>query len=106
MTVPVTIEIHDSEPDLDLDSCEYVAECSLALESGKLIIKGCTDPIDDASKLTIPESDYRLRMEHRNLNSISENRLEGDDNYTIKLWASSFKDEETLKQWSDSEDAR
>ena len=65
MTVPVFVEIHDSEPALDVDTCDHVAECSLEFESGKLVIRGCSDVFDDAPRFEITDGEHRLRMEHR-----------------------------------------
>ena len=99
MTVPIAVEIHDSEPELELETCDHVTECSLEFESGTLLIAGCSDVRDDAPRIKIDAGEYRVRMEHRSLGSVAH--LDGDDNYTIKLWASPMGDEITRKQWQD-----
>ena len=105
MTVPVAVEIHDTEPELDLDSCDHVAECSLEFETGTLLIAGCSDVRDDAPRFKTEAGEYRIRMEHRDLDSLSDDQLDGKDNYTIKIWADPIRDEVTLKQWADPHSA-
>jgi len=42
MTVPVEVELHDTEPTYNIDAWDHIAECSLDLPSGKLQIHECT----------------------------------------------------------------
>src|SRR3954468_10511696 len=42
MEVPVEVQIHDAEPLYDASQCHHIAECSLALPTGKLQVHEST----------------------------------------------------------------
>jgi len=86
MDVPVTIEIHDAEPSLSLDAWDQVAECDIAVPSGKLIVAGCTDYLRDAARISVPSGQYRARLLYAGLNTLSADGLDGADHYTVQLW--------------------
>ena len=47
--VPVTIEIHDGAPPLDIDAWDHVVEClESELGTPRLVVAGCTDYFPDA----------------------------------------------------------
>lgn len=86
--VPVTIEIHENEPVLELTSFSRVNECSLRIWSNKMTIAGCTDYLPEAARIDIEPSIYRVRILYKNLESV-ENEIDGDDSYTLQLWKDS-----------------
>ena len=88
MTVPVTIEVLDTEPVADLSAWEHVAEGGLEVKTGRLVVAGCTDYFADAARIPVAAGTYRLRMSCRGLTTLSENGLEGDDQYRVQLWPS------------------
>src|SRR5262249_16996797 len=77
MTVPVTIEIHDDAPSDDFDEWDHVNECSLEVPSGCIRIYGCTDASDTYPYMSVARGWYRIRIYYGNLDSLSENGLEG-----------------------------
>ena len=98
MTVPVVVEVHDSEPSHDLAEWDHVTECSIDVPSGRLAILGCTDYLPDAARIQIPAGCYRVRVLHGGLGTLSEDGLEGDDHYKVVLWRGSPQDVTVVKQ--------
>jgi hypothetical protein len=98
LNVPVTIEIHDSEPTLDTDAWDHIAEASLHLPSGNLQIHECTDgPVADF-KLT--PGWYRVRSMHGGFETLGPFVTDGNDFYRVALWPANAADVSVLKQWA------
>ena len=86
MDVPVTIEIHNSEPENDLDEWDHVIECSVDIPSGKVVVAGCTDYFPEAARISVEPGVYRARVFYGELDSLSENGCDGNDKYKVALW--------------------
>lgn len=99
MTVPVELEVRDLAPEIDFSEWQHIAEASLGLPSGKLLIEECTgnEPIDVVE--LSPET-YRLRACFSGLDTLSWNGLEGDDKYKIFMWTSAYEELKILKQYN------
>ncbi|MBN9080861.1 MAG: hypothetical protein BGP04_21540 [Rhizobiales bacterium 62-17] len=98
MTVPLTIEVLDNEPATDFETWDHVAECHLAVTSGRLVASGCTDYLPDAPRIEIEPGDYRVRLSYGDLNTLSEDGLEGDDHYRVQMWRAPPAAPRVLKQ--------
>lgn len=98
MDVPVTLELLGSEPVGDLAPFDHVAEGSLVIATGPLVVAGCTDYFPDAARLDIEPGTYRVRLSCSGLNSLSEDGLEGQDHYLVQLWQAPSIDPRVLKQ--------
>jgi hypothetical protein len=85
-TVPVTIEVHDNEPEADLLSWDHIAECDLEVKTGRVVVAGCTDYLPDAVRMAVSPGLYRARASYGGLDSLSEDGLEGGDHYRVQLW--------------------
>ena len=85
-TAPVVVEITDNKPDDDFNSWDQVTECSIEVTSGRLVVAGCTDYFPDAARIDVPPGSYRARIYSGNLNSLSDDGLDGDDHYRVALW--------------------
>lgn len=99
MTVPVDIEFHQTAPEESLAEWDQVNECSLEITSGRIVIAGCTDYFPDAARIEISPGIYRLRIYYGNLEALSDDGLEGDDQYRIVLWPGDSTPPIVLKQW-------
>ena len=88
MTVPVTVRIFQTEPDIlsNLNNIGQINECDLVTNSNKLVLSGCTDYLPDALRIDVEKGIYRARVYYGNLDTISEDGLEGDDFYEIHFW--------------------
>ena len=60
MNVPVTVEIRDQEPDVDVQAWDYVVEATLDVASGRIVVAGCSDYFPDAMRITVPPGSYRV----------------------------------------------
>ena len=89
MDVPVDLEVHANEPELDAAEWDRVNECSLSVHSGKLVIAGCTDYFPDAERIDLEPGMYRLRISYGQLKSVSVDGLHGSDHYRVQLWLGS-----------------
>ena len=97
MTVPVTIEFHDSDPTPDWDSYDHVVEGSLILKSARIVVAGCTDYFPDAARFELAPGTYRVRLSSSGLDSLSEDGLDGQDRYRVQLWQAATIEPTVLK---------
>jgi hypothetical protein len=98
MTVPVSVEVIPTAPTLNMDEWDHIVEAGIKIPSGKLVVFELSDIPEDAPSIEVPIGSYRLRMSMRNLNSLSEDGLEGDDSYHFKLWPARYAGVRVLKQ--------
>ena len=89
MDVPVTIKTFDTEPAFLTDVENVIGqinECNIEVNSGKVVIAGCTDYFPDAKRIELKNGIYRARIYYGNLDKLSEDGLDGEDFYEIHLW--------------------
>jgi len=98
MDVQVSVEVLASEASVDLNQWDHVVECTLNVGSTRLVIAGCTDYFPDAARIPVSPGIYRLRACYADLNSISEDGLEGNDRYHLQLWPALEITPRVLKQ--------
>jgi hypothetical protein len=97
MTVPVTLEIYDTQPDEELAKWDKVNECSLEIPSGCLVIAGCTDYFPEASRVHLKPQCYRVRVYYGGLNTVVDEFGEGADHYKVGLWPAPYAEMRELK---------
>ena len=98
MTVPVDVEVLDSEPQELFDRWDQVNECSIDVHSGRIVIAGCTDYFPDAARIAIQPGTYRVRIYYGKLEHLSDDGLEGKDHYRVVLWPGDATAPVVLKQ--------
>lgn len=86
MDVPVTLEIHTQAPPPAPAAFELVVECALQVDSGRIVVAGCTDYFPDAARVAVAPGSYRVRACHAGLDTVSADELDGDDRYLVQLW--------------------
>ncbi|WP_157598037.1 MULTISPECIES: hypothetical protein [unclassified Rhizobacter] len=97
-TVPVTLEVFDSAPTIDLAGYDHVIRCSLDLPTGNLQVHECTG--GEVYSRAVPPGTYTVLALFSGLNSLSENGLDGEDSYRLVIWASRTPVSlEVLKAW-------
>lgn len=99
MTVPVRVDLLVTRPDDDFDGWDHVAEASLEVPSGQIVIAGCTDYFPEAKRLPVSPGSYRVRVYSGGLNTLSEDGLDGEDHYQVVLWPEKYRAPEVLKKW-------
>jgi len=100
MTVPVHLEIRDTEPVYDLEGVDHAIRCSLDLPSGELQVSEAWGT--EYLRLRLPGGTYGLLALYCGLGTLSEDGLDGDDSYRVILWPSSPCPLTVLKQWTES----
>ena len=98
MNVPVTIELYDSEPKEDFALWEQINECSINVSSGKIVVAGCTDYVPDAARISVEPDTYRARVFYGDLDTLSEDGLDGDDKYKVVLWRGEAIEPRVIKE--------
>lgn len=97
--VPVSIEILDSVPYLDLDCWDHVVECSILIKNKDIVLAGCTDYLPEAARIDIAPGTYRVRVGYTGLATVSADILTGNDRYALQLWQAAAIEPTVLKQY-------
>jgi hypothetical protein len=100
MTVPVVVEVIDAEPNEDMTTWDQVNECTLNVQSGRIVVAGCTDYFPDAARIEVLPGSYRARLYYGKLDALSDDGLDGDDHYKVVLWCGPSGPLRVLKQRS------
>jgi len=98
MTVPVQIQIHESDPGCSPLQWDHIVECSLELPTGQLQVHESTG--GPKLDININAGTWRVRALFSGLDSISEDGLEGNDHYSIHLWPGAAMPLHVVKQWT------
>lgn len=96
LDVPVEISICGSETPLDVDAWEHVVSCGIELRSGTLVVRGPSDYLPEAQRISVKPGYYAANLLYRGFDTLSEDGLDGDDYYRIVLWPSAATQELTL----------
>lgn len=99
MPVPVRIDLFDTQPSNDFGSWDHVAEASLDIPSGQIVIAGGIDYFPDSTRLTVTPGNYRVRVYYGGLDTLSEDGLEGNDQYYVAIWPDTYSTTTILKRW-------
>lgn len=98
MNVPVVVEIAEAEPVEDFNQWDQVNECTLEVQSGRVVIAGCTDYYPDAARIELSPGPHRARVYYGKLKSLSADGLDGDDHYKVVLWNAAPGPMKVIKQ--------
>lgn len=98
LDVPVSVNVLERAADADFEEWDHVVECSLVVESGRIVVAGCTDYFPDAARIPIKPGTYRVRACYSGLSQLSEDGLSGDDKYELLLWPAPPIEPTVLKQ--------
>jgi len=96
--VPVSIELLSAEPMAFFAQWDHVVECSLLVQSGRIVVAGCTDYLPDAARIEAMPGTYRVRVCYAGLDSLSPDGLDGNDHYRLELWQAPAIEPTVLKQ--------
>jgi hypothetical protein len=87
-TVPVDIEVFEERPPIELEAWEHVVEADLEVQTGRIVVAGCTDYFADAARLTVPPGLYRARVLYGDRQAATDTL--GDMlRYRVELWPTS-----------------
>ena len=99
MDVPVEIRVEESEPPLDLDAYDHVAETSVDFPSGQLVVAGNADYWPDAARIEVAAGTHRVRALYSGLGTVSGDGLEGEDAYEVVLWPAPSEHDRVVKRY-------
>ncbi|MCP4131051.1 MAG: ankyrin repeat domain-containing protein [bacterium] len=99
MSVPVSVTLVDTEPDINFYPYDNVIESCIHIKSGRMLVSGPM-PSNDIKKIALDEGEYRVLVLYKNLDSLSWDGLSGDDSYHIYLWPSNKKGTVIIKKSS------
>ncbi|WP_155806040.1 hypothetical protein [Erythrobacter litoralis] len=102
MTVPVSLELLSGRPRPDFEVWEQVIEASFNVPSGEIVALGCTDYLPDAKRLQVSPGSYRALVSYRGLDSLSDDGLDGEDEYRVQLWPDAKCDVRAMKRRPDT----
>ena len=77
MTVPIRVLIGKREPPIEVEKWDRINECSLRIDSGRIVVIGCTDYYPKAERLLVEPGVYRVSIQYGGLNTLSEDGLDG-----------------------------
>ena len=98
MDVPVTVEVLEVEPPLDLLEWDHMTECSIQINSGSLVVAGCTDYFPEAMRISVTPGTYAARISYGALESLSVDGLDGNDHYRVQIWPGIATSPKVIKQ--------
>jgi hypothetical protein len=101
MTVPVEVQIHQAEPPYDGSQWDHIAECSLDLPTGKLVVHECTG--GPVGRFNLAPGTYRVRAFYGALDTLYNNDLDGDDHYLVVLWPGGPTDLRVIKEYKETD---
>lgn len=85
MNVQARITVAFKLPNLDPKEWNKINRASLVCDTGRIVIAGCTDYFPDAMRINIEPGTYDVLVGYRDLDSLSEDRMDGNDSYHIFL---------------------
>ena len=71
MTVPVTVSICEARPNIGDAGFERVKECAIQIDTGRLVIAGCTDHFPDAARIAVAPGTYNALIGYKGLGTLS-----------------------------------
>jgi hypothetical protein len=86
MTVPVSVSIHESRPRIREEEWEHITTASLKIDTGRIVVAGCTDYLPDAARIEVAPGVYEAIVCYAKLGSLSADGLKGKDSYHIHLF--------------------
>lgn len=92
------VEVLNSRPAVNFDEWDQVAECSIEISSGCIVVYSPETDRATAPRIDAPAGIYRAFMCYGNLDSVEDDSVEqGDDLYKIMLWLGSNTQPTVLK---------
>ncbi|WP_105383260.1 hypothetical protein [Neorhizobium alkalisoli] len=89
MTVPVRVEWHDQRPVSDLETFQHIVEAGFSCLTGQLVLAGMTDDETTSPRLAAKAGPLGVRVSLSGLDTLSEDGLDGEDQYLVQLWPES-----------------
>jgi hypothetical protein len=89
VSVPVRIEWHDQRPTSDFDTFQHVVDAGFSCPTGQLVLAGMTDDVATSPRFSVKAGPLGVRISLSGLDTLSDNGLDGNDQYLVQLWPES-----------------
>jgi hypothetical protein len=105
--VAVTVEVVGSAPGAALDDFDHVVEGAFEVGTGRVLVLGCTDGVEDAAGFDVPVGWTRIRVSRSNLEAAwradidSADEPETIERVLIQLWPGGPGPVTVLKRWTE-----
>ncbi|WP_234436289.1 hypothetical protein [Streptomyces sp. NRRL S-813] len=104
----VSVHVLAGQPDDDSNEFDHVVEASFHTPSGRLIVMGCTDYLDDAARFDVPAGWTRARASRRNLAAAvrwleSDEAPEATEEIRLQTWPAPFSPPHIVKRCTQPE---
>jgi hypothetical protein len=86
MSVPVSVAIHESQPKIDPEEWDHITTASLQIDTGRIVVAGCTDHFPDAARIPVEAGNYEAIICYSKLAPLSPDGLKGEDSYHVHLF--------------------
>ncbi|MFC5769990.1 hypothetical protein [Thauera sinica] len=96
--VAVSLDLVDESPPLSLDCWDHVVECSMSVQSGRILAAGWLGDSPDATHIEVKPDTYRVRVSYSVLDPSSETGLKEKGRYLLQLWPAPADATIVLKQ--------
>jgi hypothetical protein len=98
--VLVEIVVTDSDPKVDLQTVDHAVEGSIEIQSGCIVVLGCTGYFPDAPRFQIQPGTYRALAVMTGIASIQTEWDPAEDKYILYLWPGQSRPPRLLKHWN------
>lgn len=92
--VPVMVEIRAHAPSDDVEDWDHVAETSVDVDSGRILVLGGSESQSGAARFELPAGTYRVRVYSEGFDSADE------DAYRVVLWPGRARATTVLKRFT------
>ena len=86
MSVPVSVVVHESQPKVDREEWDHITTASLQIDTGRIVVAGCTDYYPDAARIDVSPGIYEAIICYSKLTSLSPDGLDCEYSYHVHLF--------------------
>lgn len=97
--VDIEIDICSERPKINYSEWDNIAEASISIPSGTLVVMGCTDYLPEAMRIEMEPGDYQLLSLIGGIDSIRNEWEPANDLYKVILWPGSSREPQLIKSW-------
>lgn len=103
--VNVNVVWSANPPRLDVEGFDHVAEASIEIPSGRMVVMGCSDYFPDAPRLEVTPGWVRIRVQKSNLTNAvaadidSDQSVETIERIRIDVWPAAPSGIDVVKRW-------
>jgi hypothetical protein len=103
--IEVDVEWSTEPPGLDAERFDHVAEASVEISSGRMVVMGNSDHLPDAHRVEVIPGWVRIRVQKSNLGNAVAADIESDESsetierIRIDAWPAGPSGVEVLKRW-------